>query len=81
MVFRGSTLFVGEIDRFPHIYEKGSPSKCVNHKNINLIPITSELLAFIILRRLYDTQEEQTREEQADFRGGRSCVDQIFISQ
>ena len=43
-----------------------------------MIPVVSKLLASVILRRLIKRREEQTREEQAGFRPGRGCIDQIF---
>ena len=60
------------------IFKKGSRSECVNHRGISLIPVVSKLLAAILLRRLSATREMQTREEQAGFRTGRGCIDQIF---
>ena len=60
------------------IFKKGSRNECANHRGVSLIPIASKLLASVILRRLYKTREEQTREEQAGFRAGRGCIDQIF---
>ena len=43
-----------------------------------MIPVVSKLLASVMLRRLIKTREEQIREEQAGFRPGRGCIDQIF---
>ena len=59
------------------IFKKGPRNDCANHRGISLIPVASKLLASIILRRLYTTREEHTREEQAGFRAGRGCIDQI----
>ncbi|CAH8649174.1 unnamed protein product [Schistosoma margrebowiei] len=40
--------------------------------------MVSKILASIILRRLTQAREEQTRENQAGFRPGRGCIYQIF---
>ncbi|RUT72670.1 hypothetical protein DLK05_17160 [Ancylomarina longa] len=40
--------------------------------------IVSKILASVIHRRLTKAREEQTRENQAGFRPGRGCIDQIF---
>ena len=40
--------------------------------------IVSKILASILLGRLTKAREEQTRENQAGFRPGRGCIDQIF---
>ncbi|KER31724.1 hypothetical protein T265_02092 [Opisthorchis viverrini] len=43
-----------------------------------LTPVVTRLLASIVLRRLTVAREMLTREQQAGFRPGRGCVDQIF---
>lgn len=45
---------------------------------ISLIPIGPELLASIILLRLLNRPEGQTRVGQAGFRVSRECIDQLF---
>jgi exonuclease III len=60
------------------VFKKGSHNACGNYRGISLIPVASKLLSTILLRRLTKTREEQIREEQAGFRPGRGCVDQIF---
>ncbi|CAH8669284.1 unnamed protein product [Schistosoma haematobium] len=60
------------------VYKKGQKSSCDNHRGISLTNIVSKILASIILRRLTKAREEQTRENQAGFRPGRGCIDQIF---
>ncbi|MBM6549315.1 reverse transcriptase family protein [Streptococcus dysgalactiae subsp. equisimilis] len=60
------------------IFKKGLRNHCANHRGISLIPVAPKLLASVILRRLSKTREEHIREEQAGFRAGRGCVDEIF---
>ncbi|MES9976933.1 MAG: reverse transcriptase domain-containing protein [Candidatus Thiodiazotropha sp.] len=60
------------------VFKKGSRNECSNYRGISLIPIASKLLVTIILHRLSQRRNLQTREEQAGFRPGRGCVDQIF---
>ncbi|CAH8472915.1 unnamed protein product [Schistosoma guineensis] len=60
------------------VYKKGQKSSCDNHRGISLTNIVSKILTSIILRRLIKAREEQTRENQAGFRSGRGCIDQIF---
>uniref|UniRef100_A0A183AUF1 Reverse transcriptase domain-containing protein n=1 Tax=Echinostoma caproni TaxID=27848 RepID=A0A183AUF1_9TREM len=43
-----------------------------------LIPIVTKLLASTIFRRLTPFRETNIREQQAEFRPGRGCIDQIF---
>lgn len=50
---------------------------CSNHRGISLIQIASKLLDSVILRRLYNVRAGQASKEQARFRTGRKCVDQI----
>ncbi|CAH8871683.1 unnamed protein product [Trichobilharzia szidati] len=60
------------------IYKKGDKSSCDNHRGISLTNIVSKILGSIILRRLCGAREAQTRENQAGFRPGRGCIDDIF---
>ncbi|VDO92566.1 unnamed protein product [Schistosoma margrebowiei] len=46
---------------------------------ISLANIVFKILASTILGRLTKAREEQTRENQAGFRPGHGCIDQIFI--
>ncbi|KER27673.1 LOW QUALITY PROTEIN: hypothetical protein T265_13747, partial [Opisthorchis viverrini] len=58
------------------VFKKGA--RCGNHRGISLTPVVTRLLASIVLRRITVAREILTREQQAGFRRGRSCVDQIF---
>jgi hypothetical protein len=60
------------------IYKKGQRTDCSNHRGISLIASVSKLLATVILRRLSSAREQEAREEQAGFRSGRGCIDQLF---
>lgn len=60
------------------IFKKGQRTDCSNHRGISLISTVSKLFTIILLRRLSQTRELTAREEQAGFRPGRGCVDQIF---
>ncbi|KER32738.1 hypothetical protein T265_01226 [Opisthorchis viverrini] len=60
------------------IFKKGARSECGNHRGISLTPVVTRLLASIVIRRLTVAREILTREQQAGFRSGRGCVDQIF---
>ncbi|CAH8657151.1 unnamed protein product [Dicrocoelium dendriticum] len=60
------------------IFKKGLRTICSNYRGISLVPVVCKLLVSIILRRLSPTRESLQREEQAGFRPGRGCIDQIF---
>jgi len=58
--------------------KKGALSDCNNWCSITLLSIPSKILAKIIIQRITDAIDKQLREEQARFRKGRGCIDQIF---
>ena len=58
--------------------KKGDLQDCSNYRTISLISHPSKVLLKIILNRLKPQIEELLAEEQADFRKGRSTVEQIF---
>ena len=47
-------------------------------RGITFLSVPSKILAKIIIRRMTDAVDEQLRPEQAGFRKGRGCIDQIF---
>jgi len=53
-------------------------SDCNNWRSITLFSVTGKVFASIVLSRLRDGVEMHLRTEQAGFRPGRSCNDQIF---
>ena len=58
--------------------KKGTLSDCNNWRGITLLSVPSKIMAKIIILRLVDAIDKQLREEQAGFRKGRGCIDQIF---
>ncbi|CAM0512289.1 unnamed protein product [Fasciola hepatica] len=60
------------------IFKKGIRNDCSNYRGISLIPIVTKVLASILLHRLTPARERNVREQQAGFRPGRGCIDQIF---
>ncbi|VDP86185.1 unnamed protein product [Echinostoma caproni] len=60
------------------IFKKKCRNDCRNHRGSSLIPIVTKVPASVILRRLTPFRETNIREQQAGFRPGRGCIDQIF---
>ena len=60
------------------VFKRGSRNLCSNHRGISLISVASKITMCLMLRRLSLSREQHIREEQAGFRPGRGCVDQIF---
>ena len=61
------------------IFKQGTRTMCENHRGISLVSVASKILSGLILRRLIQHREPQTRENQAGFRPGRGCIDHIFV--
>ena len=59
--------------------KKGDLSLCGNWRGINLLSVPSKIFCRVILHRIKYSIEKTLREEQAGFREGRSCTDQIFV--
>ena len=59
--------------------KKGDLSECGNWRGINLLSVPGKVFCRVLLHRIKASVERILREEQAGFRGGRSCVDQIFV--
>ena len=57
--------------------KKGNLSECQNWRGIQLLSVPSKIYARVILERIKSATEGILREEQAGFRSGRSCTDQI----
>ena len=57
--------------------KKGDISLCKNRRGIMLLSMVGKILCSVILGRLKDALDALLREEQAGFRRGRSCIDQI----
>jgi hypothetical protein len=58
--------------------KKGDKTLCTNYRGISLIDIAGKIFASIILNRFLKIRDERTRINQAGFRPGRGCVDQIL---
>ncbi|XP_061192296.1 uncharacterized protein LOC133200525 [Saccostrea echinata] len=63
---------------YSQITKKGDLSNCNNYKGIMLLLVTMTVLSRVILNRITDMADSLLRKEQAGFRKGRSCADQIF---
>ena len=59
--------------------KKGDLSQCGNWRGITLSPIALKIFSIILLNRLEPVVDSILRDEQAGFRKGRGCNDQIFI--
>ena len=65
----------GTIVKIP---KKGDLTDCNNWRGITLLSVPGKVFCSIILGRIRKAIDEKLREEQAGFRLGRSCIDQIF---
>ena len=59
--------------------KKWNLSKCNNRKGITLPTITSKVLGRIILQSITTAVDKLLRQEEAGFRKGKSCIDQILV--
>ena len=59
--------------------KKGDLSNCNNWRGISLLSVPGKVLCSVIYNRLKESCELALREEQAGFRAGRGCSDQIFV--
>ena len=57
--------------------KKGDLTYCKNWRGIMLLNMASKVFCRVILERIKIALDEKLREEQAGFRAGRSCTDQI----
>ncbi|PVD27306.1 hypothetical protein C0Q70_12461 [Pomacea canaliculata] len=57
--------------------KEGELTQCRNWREITLLSIPSKVLTKIILERLKTALDRRLRQEQAGFRRGKSCTDQI----
>ena len=60
------------------IPKKGNLRDCHNWRGITLLSIPSKVFCRILLARIDAAIDTVLRQEQAGFRGGRGCIDQIF---
>ena len=59
--------------------KKGDLSNCSNWRGINLLSVPGKVFCRVLLQRVKNSVDKILREEQAGFRSGRSCTDQIFV--
>ena len=65
----------GTIIKIP---KKGNLQDCNNWRGITLLSIPSKILAKVIIMRISEAVDKKLRNEQAGFRKGRGCTEQIF---
>ena len=59
--------------------KKGDFKDCGNWRGINLLSVPGKVFCRVMLKRIKTSLDKILREEQAGFRPGRSCTDQIFV--
>ncbi len=59
--------------------KKGDLSKCDNWQGITLLLVPGKVFSIVLLNRLRRAVDACLRDQQADFRSGRSCIEQIFV--
>ena len=79
--------YIWEEEKIPDIWRKGiitivpktgDLSVCSNNRGITLLSVSLKLLNRILISRITPGLEEVLRSNQAGFRHGRSCAEQIF---
>jgi hypothetical protein len=60
------------------LYKKADKLECKNYRGITLLSIPGKVMSLVILNRIKADLDSSLRENQAGFRPGRSCTDQIF---
>ena len=68
-----------ELGLLVKIPKKGDLTECNNYRGITLTSVVMKIFSMLILNRLERKIYEKLRDEQAGFRKGRSCTDQIYI--
>ena len=59
--------------------KQGDLTTCDNWRGVTLLSLTSKVFSRILQDRFLMTVEDISRNEQASFRKGRSCIDHIFV--
>ncbi|GFR98481.1 RNA-directed DNA polymerase from mobile element jockey [Elysia marginata] len=59
--------------------KKGDLPQCNSWRGIHLLSVPGKIFCRVILYRIKSSVDKALREEQAGFREGRSCINQIFI--
>nr|VZI39584.1 unnamed protein product [Spirometra erinaceieuropaei] len=60
------------------ILKKGDKTRCENYRGISLIDVAAKIFAIVLLRRSQAVRGSRTRPNQAGFRAGRGCANQIL---
>nr|VZI25328.1 unnamed protein product [Spirometra erinaceieuropaei] len=60
------------------ILKKGDKTRCENYRGISLIDVAAKIFAIVLLGRFQAVRDSRTSPNQAGFRAGRGCADQIF---
>ena len=66
-------------DMMIRIPKKGDLRECGNWRGISLTSVALKLFSMVLLDRIEPHIDRVLRDEQAGFRKGRSCADQIFL--
>nr|VZI09395.1 unnamed protein product [Spirometra erinaceieuropaei] len=59
------------------LHEKGDKTRYENYRGISLTYVAAKIFAIVLLRRFQAVRDSRTRPNQAGFRAGRGCADQI----
>ena len=59
--------------------KKGDLENCNNWRGVTLLSVPSKVLGRVIIVRIRDALDNKLRKEQAGFRRGKGCMQQIFI--
>ena len=59
--------------------KKGDLENCNKWRGVTLLSVTSKVLGRVIIVRIRDALDNKLRKEQAGFRRGKGCMQQIFI--
>ena len=65
------------VDYLVKLPKKGDLHDCKNFRGISLLSVPSKILNRVILERLREAVDTRLRDNQAGFRKGRPCADQI----
>ncbi|BHF83403.1 hypothetical protein SprV_0902654500 [Sparganum proliferum] len=60
------------------ILKKGDKTRCENYRGISLIDVAVKISTIVLLKGFQAVRDSRRRPNQAGFRAGRGCADQIF---
>lgn len=61
------------------LQKKGDLSKCDNWRDITLLSVLGKVFSIVLLNCLWRAVDTCLRDQQAEFRRGRSCTEKIFV--